>query len=151
MDRKIQISLPRESERHGLLKIHSMGKKMDSAVDLENFAKQTVGFSGADLSNALNEAVILAVRRNGSSIKIIDIQQAYDTVTIGIQLDDRLVDERTDKIVCVHESGHALVLCFQDGYNKVSRISSIPSSAGTGGFMLCIPDEMRRLSSQRKC
>lgn len=141
MDRKIEISLPRTKERLSILGSHASTKVMSDEVDLGKVAKQSPGFSGADLSNLLNEAAILAVRHNRTSVSTRDVDEAFDKMTIGIRLEDAEVSPETDRVVCIHEAGHALVGALQEGYSRVSRISAIPSSSGAGGFTLFRPEE----------
>lgn len=141
MDRKIGIGLPDMKARLSILESHAIGKRMAPGVDLKTFSQQTVGFSGADLGGLLNEAAIFAVRYGSEMVEEKHIEESFDKLTIGIRMKDKDVSPGTDKIVCIHESGHALVGALQDGYHKVSRISAIPSSSGTGGFTLFRPDE----------
>lgn len=141
MDRKIEISLPRSKERLSILGSHASTKVISDEVDLDKVAKQSPGFSGADLSNLLNEAAILAVRNNRTSVSTRDVDEAFDKMTIGIRLVDAEVSPETDRVVCIHEAGHALLGALQTDYSRVSRISATPSSSGAGGFTLFRPEE----------
>lgn len=151
MDRKIEISLPRSKERLAILGSHASTKVISDEVDLDKVAKQSPGFSGADLSNLLNEASILAVRNNRTSVSTRDVDEAFDKITIGIRMDAEVSPE-TDRVVCIHEAGHALLGALQTDYSRVSRISAIPSSSGAGGFTLFRPEEDRGIISyERLC
>jgi len=147
LDRKIHISLPHVKARLQILEAHSRGKVISPSIDLKKLAQQTIGFSGADLGSLLNEASIFAVRHHRSQIETKDVEEAFDKHTIGIRLKDIDVDPVTDKTVCIHEAGHALVGALQKGYHKVSRLSAIPSSSGVGGFTLFRPEEESGLVS----
>jgi len=147
LDRKIHISLPHVKARLQILEAHSKGKVISPDVDLKSLSKQTVGFSGADLGSLLNEASIFAVRHNRTSVETRDVEEAFDKQTIGIRLKDLDVDPRADKIVCIHEAGHAFVGALQEEYHRISRISAIPSSSGVGGFTLFRPEEESGLVS----
>lgn len=141
MDRKISIALPDAEARLDILKSHIRNKKIQDDVDLTPFAKQTVGFSGADLGGLMNEAAIFAVRYGRENIKTSDIEEAFDKMTIGIRRPDAIVSKETDNIVAIHEAAHAVVGALEKDYHRVSRISAIPSSSGAGGFTLFTPEE----------
>lgn len=141
MDRKISIGLPDAEARLEILKSHISNKKLDSDVDLTPFSKQTIGFSGADLSGLMNEAAIFAVRYGRESIKTSDIEEAFDKMTVGIRRPDAVISDETDNIVAIHEAAHAIVGALEKDYHRVSRISCIPSSSGAGGFTLFSPEE----------
>lgn len=141
MDRKIYIGLPKGKERLQILKVHSKNKNLAMDVDLETLSSQVVGMSGADLANLMNEAAILSVRNGNTCIEASDIHEAFDKMVIGIRLPDREVPETIERQVCVHEAGHAVMSTLIPQHSRVSRISSIPSSSGVGGFTLFVPNE----------
>ena len=141
MDRKIYIGLPKGKERLQILKVHSKNKILSMDVDLESLSSQTVGMSGADLANLMNEAAILSVRNCNTCIEASDIHEAFDKMVIGIRLPDREVPDKIERQVCIHEAGHAIMSTLIPGHSRVSRISSIPSSSGVGGFTLFVPNE----------
>ncbi len=130
-DRHIRIDLPTLEERKDIIKIHMRGKPFDKKVDIEMLAKQTVGFSGADIENMLNEAAILAARRKASSITQKDLVEASTKVKLGPER--RLLqteDER--KVVAYHEAGHALVAAKSEDAESVARVSIISRTKTLG-------------------
>ncbi len=138
-DRHIRIDLPDVEERGEIIKIHMKGKPFSKAVDIDKLSKQTVGFSGADIENMLNEAAILAARRNATEIESVDLTEASTKVKLGpgkklLQSDD----ER--RMVAYHEAGHALVSTLNPNSDPVSRIS-IVSRAMSLGHTQYIPQE----------
>lgn len=138
-DRQVYINMPDVKGREKILQVHARNKKFTNDVDLENIAKLTSGFSGADLENLLNEAAILAGRDNRVKINMIDIQEAVNKVIMGPQKKSRVVTERDREITAYHESGHAIlhrVLKYCDG---VQEVSIIPRGMA-GGYTLSRPD-----------
>ena len=138
-DRQVYINMPDVKGREKILQVHARNKKFTDDVDLENIAKLTSGFSGADLENLLNEAAILAGRDNRVKINMIDIQEAVNKVIMGPQKKSRVVTERDREITAYHESGHAIlhrVLKYCDG---VQEVSIIPRGMA-GGYTLSRPD-----------
>ena len=138
-DRQVYINMPDVKGREKILQVHARNKKFADDVDLENIAKLTTGFSGADLENLLNEAAILAGRDNRVKINMIDIQEAVNKVIMGPQKKSRVMTERDREITAIHESGHAIlhrVLKYCDG---VQEVSIIPRGMA-GGYTLSRPD-----------
>ncbi len=138
-DRQVYINMPDVKGREKILQVHARNKKFADDVDLENIAKLTTGFSGADLENLLNEAAILAGRDNRVKINMIDIQEAVNKVIMGPQKKSRVMTERDREITAIHESGHAIlhrVLKYCDG---VQEVSIIPRGLA-GGYTLSRPD-----------
>ncbi len=142
-DRKVLVDLPNLSERKAILEIHAKNKKLSPKINLFNIAKQTTGFSGAELENIMNEAAILALREQsgGKNAVIINpshISSAIDRVSIGIAKKSWKYDEKTKKLIAVHEVGHALVGLYTKNGEIVEKITIIPHS-DAGGFTRILP------------
>ena len=146
-DRQIQISLPTEPGRLEILSIHTQGMPLGDDVNLERLAKVTVGFSGADLANIVNEASLLAVRRNASSITMIDFDLAIERIIAGLQRKMPLSEEVRRK-VAYHEVGHALTAYYLTGTDPVHKISIIPTAKGALGYTMQMPEEDQYLISE---
>lgn len=141
-DRQIEVGLPDVSGRHKILQLHSSNKPMAKDVDLWKVAQQTVYFSGAQLENMLNEAAIIAARRNADRIEMSDIDKAFYTVIAGAEKADRSAITDIDRcITAYHEAGHALVTKLVAPENHVSKVTIIPSTKGAGGFSMNIPPD----------
>ena len=138
-DRQIYISMPDVKGRQKILEVHARNKKFTDDVDLENIAKLTTGFSGADLENLLNEAAIFAGRDNRLKINMIDIQEAVNKVMMGPQKKSRLVTERDREITAYHESGHAILHKMLEFCDEVQEVSIIPRGMA-GGYTLSRPE-----------
>ncbi len=138
-DRQVYINMPDVKGREKILQVHARNKKFADDVDLENIAKLTTGFSGADLENLLNEAAILAGRDNRVKINMIDIQEAVNKVIMGPQKKSRVVTERDRKITAYHESGHAILHRKLEFCDDVQEVSIIPRGMA-GGYTLSRPD-----------
>ena len=139
-DRQITVSLPDAKGREEILEVHAKDKILASDVNLANIAKRTVGFSGADLENLLNEAALLAVRRNKDSITMAEIDEAHDRVIAGPAKKSHKYTEHEKKVVAFHEAGHAVVGIKLDGANDVQKITIIPRGMA-GGYNLMLPKE----------
>ncbi len=146
-DRQIQVNLPTEPGRLEILTIHTQGMPLGDDVNLESLAKVTVGFSGADLANIVNEASLLAVRRDASTITMIDLDLAIERVVAGLQRKTPL-SEDVRKKVAYHEVGHALTAYYLTGADPVHKISIIPTSKGALGYTMQMPEEDRYLISE---
>lgn len=141
-DRHIEIGLPDVKGRLKILELHSKNKPIDESVKLYDIARQTVYFSGAKLESMLNEAAIIAAKRNQGKISKEDIDKAFYTVIAGAEKKDRSVISDMDRsITAYHEAGHALVTRLIAPLNVVSRITIIPSTKGAGGFSMNIPPD----------
>lgn len=141
-DRHVEISLPDVKGREHILRLHVKNKPLSYKVDLSKLAKQTVYFSGAMLENLLNEAAIIAAKRNAKTIEFKDIDKAFYTVIAGSEKKDRsniLQIER--EVTAYHEAGHALVTKIIAPSNTVSKVTIIPSTKGAGGFSMNIPPD----------
>jgi cell division protease FtsH len=138
-DRKIQVSLPSVQGRNKILGVHARDKKLDDTVDLENIAKQTTGFSGADLANLLNECAIRAVRDAGGTINNEIIEDVYQRIVIGAKGDVKF-SLRKKELVAYHEAGHAIIGVLAPDYDTVRKVSIIPRGAA-GGVTFFQPQE----------
>lgn len=148
-DRQITVSLPDEKGREEILEVHAKDKILASDVNLANIAKRTVGFSGADLENLLNEAALLAVRRNKDSITMAEIDEAHDRVIAGPAKKSHKYTEHEKKVVAFHEAGHAVVGIKLDGANDVQKITIIPRGMA-GGYNLMLPKEETYMSTKKE-
>ena len=148
-DRQITVSLPDKNEREDILKVHAKNKKFSSNVTLKYIADRTVGFSGADLENLLNEAALLAVRRNKDEISMTEIDEAYDRVIMGPAKKTRKYTEHEKKVVAYHEAGHAVVGIKLDGADDVQKITIIPRGQA-GGYNLMLPKEEKFLATKNE-
>ncbi len=143
-DRRVVLDLPDMSGRKAILDVHVKGKPLAPDVDAEVVAKQTPGFSGADLSNLVNEAALLAARANKKAINLNEFQEAVDRVMAGPERRSRLISARQKEVTAYHEAGHALVGWSLPHADKVHKISII--SRGTmGGYTRFLPAEDRVL------
>ncbi|MCL5257160.1 MAG: ATP-dependent zinc metalloprotease FtsH [Chloroflexi bacterium] len=143
-DRQVVLDRPDIKGREAILKVHAKGKPLDSSVDLGVLAKQTPGFSGADLENTVNEAAILAVRRGKKSIALDDLEEAIDRVVAGPERKSRIISDREKAMTAYHEVGHALVARMLPNADPVHKISIIARGM-MGGYTRLLPVEDRYL------
>ena len=148
-DRQVTVNLPDVKGREEILEVHAKGKQFEEGITLSNIAKRTVGFSGADLENLLNEAALLAVRRNKDKISMSEIDEAHDRVLMGPAKKSHKYTEREKKVVAYHEAGHAVVGLKLDGANEVQKITIIPRGSA-GGYNLMLPKEETYLSTKKE-
>jgi len=148
-DRQITVNLPDVKGREEILKVHARGKTFAKHVTLSNIAKRTVGFSGADLENLLNEAALLAVRRNKKMITMAEIDEAHDRVLMGPAKKTKKYTDEEKKVVAYHEAGHAVVGIKLEGANEVQKITIIPRGTA-GGYNLMLPKEETFLSTKKE-
>ncbi len=141
-DRQVVVDRPDYAGRLEILNVHARGKTLSKDVDLERIARRTPGFTGADLSNLLNEAAILAARRNLTEISMDEINDAIDRVLAGPEKKDRVMSEKRKQLVAYHEAGHALVGALMPDYDPVQKISIIPRGRA-GGLTWFTPSEER--------
>ena len=146
-DRTITVSLPDKKGREAIFKVHARGKLIDPKVNFENLAKRTVGFSGADIENILNEAAILAVRKNEPMITIEDIDEAIDRRIAGPAKSSKGLNANERKQIAYHEAGHAIIGLKLKDSDKVQKITIIPRGR-TGGHVLMTPEDDRFLLSK---
>ena len=141
-DRQVVVDRPDYAGRLEILRVHARGKTLAKDVDLEKIARRTPGFTGADLSNLLNEAAILAARRNLTEISMDEVNDAIDRVLAGPEKKDRVMSEKRKTLVAYHEAGHALVGALMPDYDPVQKISIIPRGRA-GGLTWFTPSEDR--------
>jgi cell division protease FtsH len=147
-DRRIVIDHPDAKGREAILRVHLRGKPLADDVDIEKLAKQTAGFSGADLANMVNEAAILAARKNKTKIEMSDLLEALEKVIAGPEKKSRLITEKEKRVLAYHESGHALVSKLLK-VREVTKITIIPRGLALG-YTLNLPQEDRYLMSKRE-
>ena len=148
-DRQVTVNLPDANGREEILNVHAKGKKFAKDVSLKNIAKRTVGLSGADLENLLNEAALLTVRRNKKQITMEEIDEAHDRVLMGPAKISHKYTEHEKRVVAYHEAGHAVVGLKLDGANDVHKITIIPRG-NAGGYNLMMPKEETYLSTKKE-
>ena len=146
-DRQIVVSAPDVKAREEILEVHSRKKKLAPDVDLKTIAKNTSGFSGADLENVLNEAALLAARRNKPEISMTEVEDAMVKVTMGPEKRTRVRSEKEQKLVAYHEAGHAVVSRFLPTQDPVHQISIIPRGMA-GGYTMYRPTEDKSFMSR---
>lgn len=139
-DRKINVTPPDLKGRTEILAIHSKNKKLSSDVSLEAIAKITAGFVGADLANLVNEAAILASRKNSSEITMEDFDNAIDKIGLGLGKKGRIIKPHEKKLLAYHEAGHALMAELLEEADPVHKVT-IVSRGSAGGFMMPLPEE----------
>lgn len=148
-DRRVMLDKPDMLGRVEILKVHVRGKPLSPAVDLELLARSTPGFVGADLENLVNEAAILAARRNKKVIEQAEFEEAIERVIAGPERKSRLINPDEKKIIAYHEAGHAVVINTLPEGDPVQKVSII-SRGMAGGFTLSLPEEDRVLDSKKK-
>ncbi|MBR2588574.1 MAG: ATP-dependent zinc metalloprotease FtsH [Bacilli bacterium] len=148
-DRQVTVNLPDAKGREEILGVHAKGKTFAPNITLSNLAKRTVGFSGADLENLLNEAALLTVRRNKKAITMSEIDEAHDRVLMGPAKKSHKYTDEEKKTVAYHEAGHAVVGIKLDGANDVQKITIIPRGRA-GGYNLMLPKEETYLRTKKQ-
>ena len=146
-DRQIVVSSPDVKAREQILEVHSRKKKLSPEVDLKTIAKNTSGFSGADLENVLNEAALLAARRNLPEIGMTEVEDAMVKVTMGPEKRTRVRSDKEQKLVAYHEAGHAVVSRFLPTQDPVHQISIVPRGMA-GGYTMYRPTEDKSFMSR---
>jgi cell division protease FtsH len=141
-DRQVTLANPDVKERTAILTVHARGKPLMPEVQLETLARSTPGFSGADLANLVNEAAILAVRRNRPTIGMLELQEAIDRVIAGPQKKARVMSVLEQRRTAYHEGGHAVVGRFSDNHDPVHKVTII-SRGRMGGYTRFLPEEDR--------
>ena len=148
-DRRVILDKPDRRGREEILQVHVKGKPLDPSVELNTIAKATPGFVGADIENLVNEAAILAARRNKRVIEQDDFQEAIERVIAGPERKNRIINENEKKIVAYHEAGHAVVGHVLPETDVVHKVSIIARGM-MGGFTMALPEDDRTLTSRRK-
>lgn len=140
-DRQVLVDKPDYEGRIKILKVHVKGVKMDADVDLEEVARLTAGLAGADLANIVNEAALLAGRKNQKSVTQKDLYESVERALAGLAKKSRRINPKEKKIVAYHESGHALIAETTTGAKKVSKVSIVPRGLAALGYTLNTPEE----------
>ncbi|MPZ48441.1 MAG: ATP-dependent zinc metalloprotease FtsH [Dehalococcoidia bacterium] len=146
-DRQVIIDAPDVKGRVAILEVHSKGKPLDKDVLLDVLGKRTPGFSGADLANLVNEAAIMAARRNKKRIDMVDFEEAIDRVMLGPERKSRIRSVTENEMVAYHESGHALVAYKLENFDPLFKIT-IVSRGMAGGYTLALPEEDRHINTK---
>src|SRR5512136_60368 len=147
-DRHVVVDRPDLTGREEILKIHTRNVKLSPDVDLKVIASRTPGFVGADLANIVNEAALLAARKNKEGVEMSDIEEAIDRVVAGLEKKRRLMSKKEKEIVAFHESGHAIAASLLPNADPVRRISIIPRGISALGYTLQLPTEDRYLMTK---
>lgn len=140
-DRQITVNRPDALGREDILKVHSRNKPLGPDVDLKEIAKDTIGFTGADLENLLNEAALLAVRRKKKALTMDEISDATSRVEMGTEKKSHKYSEKAKKLTAYHEAGHAVSSFYIEDHDPVKEISIIPRGMGAGGYTWYTPQE----------
>jgi cell division protease FtsH len=147
-DRQVLVDRPDKQGRIDILRVHVRKVKLDPGLSLDEVAALTPGFSGADLANLVNEAAILATRRNAEQVSMIDFTSAVERIVAGLEKKNRLLNEYERKVVAYHETGHALVRLALPGVETVHKVSIIPRGIGALGYNIQRPTEDRYLMTR---
>jgi cell division protease FtsH len=148
-DRRVVLDRPDMNGRKQILQVHIKGKPMAEDVNLDVIAKQTPGFSGADIENLVNEAAILAARRNKKAIGTAELQESIEKVIAGPERKSRLISEEEKRVVAYHEAGHAVTMRMLPNCDPVHKVS-IVSRGMMGGYTLALPEDDRYLGRRAK-
>ena len=140
-DRKVSVTLPDVRGRRQIFDIHLRDKFVEDSTDLDEVAVLTTGFSGADIENMANEAVILALRQNTSVINSTHLMDAYEKITIGLPKKDAVIDEKQERLVAYHEAGHTITALLFREFFDVRKVTINQNSNGAGGYTLFTPKE----------
>jgi len=146
-DRRVVLDLPSIEDREAILKIHSKGKPLDSTINLREAAERTPGFSGADLANLINEAAILAARRNRKTVSQKELLESIEKVLLGPERKSYVLSKNEKEVSAYHEAGHALVASFSDGGELVRKVS-IVSRGMAAGYILKSPRKEKRMKTK---
>ena len=149
-DRQVLVDKPDFQGRIDILNVHIKGVKRDSDTDVEEIARLTAGLAGADLANIINEAALLAGRKNQKTVKQADLREAVERAIAGLSKKSRRIDEKEKRIVAYHESGHALLAETTKGAKKVSKVSIVPRGLAALGYTLNTPEENKYLMQRHE-
>ena len=147
-DRQIVVGYPDVKGREEILKVHTRNKPLGPDVDLNVIAKTTIGFTGADLENLVNEAALLAARKGRKAITMVDIEAATIKVVAGPEKRSRVVPDKDKRLTCFHEAGHAVATYYCETQDKVHEISIIPRGMA-GGYTMSLPTEDRSYETKK--
>lgn len=148
-DRQVMVGYPDIKGREEILKVHAKGKPIAPDVELKTIAKSTAGFTGADLENLLNEAALLAARRNLRAITMTEIEEATIKVVVGTEKKSRVMSDKEKKLTAYHEGGHAIATYYCKHQDPVHQISIIPRGMA-GGYTMHLPTEDRSYQSRNE-
>ncbi len=148
-DRQVTVELPDIKGREQILRVHAKKIKMDLAVDLNRIAKATPGFSGADLANLINEAALLAARRNKDIVTYPEFEEAKDRVMMGPERRSMVITEKEKLVTAYHEAGHALVATFTPGSDPVHKVTIVPRGRALGLTWILPSDDRHNMSRQQ--
>ena len=146
-DRQLTVGVPDVKGREEILKVHAKNKPLAPDVDLKVIAQSTAGFTGADLENLLNEAALLAAKRNKKAITMVEIEEATIKCVVGTEKKSRKMSDKEKRLTAYHEAGHALATYFTPGQDPVHQISIVPTGMA-GGFTMSLPSEDRSYRSK---
>lgn len=148
-DRQVTVGYPDIKGREAILKVHAKGKPLAPDVDLEKIAQSTVGFTGADLENLLNEAALLAARRGLRAITMAEIEEATIKVVVGTEKRSHKISDQDKKLTAYHEAGHAVATYYLETQDPVRQVSIIPRGMA-GGFTMSVPTEDKLYKSKKE-
>jgi cell division protease FtsH len=149
-DRQVLVDRPDLRGREAILRVHAKHVKLGPDVDITLLARRTPGFVGADLANVVNEAALLAARKDKAQVEMSEFNEAIDRVVAGLEKKNRVINPKEREIVAYHETGHALVAAFTPGADTVHKISIIPRGIGALGYTQQLPTEDRYLMTRRE-
>ena len=149
-DRQVYVGAPDVKGREAILKVHARNKQFDPDVKFSDIAKTTAGFTGADLENLLNEAALLAARRNKKLISQEEIEESLLKVVMGVEKKSHIITEHDKRLTAYHEAGHAICFHVLPTQDPVHHVTIIPRSSGAGGFTMPLPEEDDRESRARQ-
>ncbi|MDD7077704.1 MAG: ATP-dependent zinc metalloprotease FtsH [Lachnospiraceae bacterium] len=149
-DRQVAVDRPDVRGREEILQVHSKGKPLADDVNLEEVARTTAGFTGADLENLMNEAAILAAKEQRAYIKQADINRAFVKVGIGAEKKSRVISEKEKRITAYHEAGHAILFHLLPDVGPVHTISIIPTGRGAAGYTMPLPERDEMFNTKGK-
>jgi len=148
-DRQVLVDRPDKRGREMILRVHARGVVIDAEVDLADVASRTPGFAGADLANVINEAALLAARKNHQTVRSVDISEAIDRVVAGLEKRSKIISPEERLRVAYHEAGHAIVGECVPGAERVMKISIVPRGLAALGYTMNLPTEDRYILTER--
>ena len=149
-DRKVVVGRPDVKGREEILNVHVKGKPIGDDVDLKTIAQTTAGFTGADLENLMNEAAILAAKKNEAYITQADIDKSFVKVGIGAEKKSKVISDKEKKITAYHEAGHAILFHVLPDVGPVHTISIIPTGTGAAGYTMPLPEKDEMFNTKGK-
>jgi cell division protease FtsH len=139
-DRQITVDRPDIKGREAVLKVHARNKPLAKDVKLDSLSRYTTGFTGADLENLLNEAALIAARRNRKDISMAEVEEAFDRIIVGTQKKSRIISDTEKRIVAYHEAGHAIIGYYAENADMVHKVTIVPRGRA-GGYVMMLPKE----------